>query len=57
MTSSVIVRAHCPENIEVVALVHLSGTSTQEFVLNNGEEKEWPVFDSRIVEVFERKKA
>lgn len=57
MTSSVKIAAHCSEDVEVVVIIYSTESDTLEYILNNGETKDLIVFDTRTVEVFERKKA
>ena len=55
MTSSVLVTAHCASNKEVVVELD-SNTGYNCELLQNGEKREYTVYDSKTISVYEREK-
>lgn len=56
MTTTVIIKAHCSDDKEVVINHFGHSQEVQETVINDGEVHEVVVYDSVGVNVFERKK-
>lgn len=56
MTTTVIIEAHCPDDVEVQVLVMENRTIEDSVILQDGETKEVHVFDQREVSVKEVKR-
>jgi archaellum component FlaF (FlaF/FlaG flagellin family) len=56
MTTTVIIKAHLSTEKEVHVKITENGSTVEEFVLQDGEAAERPVFDNREISVLEIQK-